>query len=63
MRCKINQVYLEKQKVKVIAFHFWVVNAISWLGPFSLTVSVLYSGSPYFPARQHSQPLFECRQA
>lgn len=44
MRCKINQVYLEKQKVKVVAFHFWVVNAISWLGTFSLTASVLYSG-------------------
>lgn len=24
MRCKINQVYLEKHKVKVVVLHFWV---------------------------------------
>lgn len=57
MRCKIKQVYLEKQKVKIVVFHFWVVNAISWLGTFSLTVSVLYSESPYFTARQLSLAL------
>lgn len=41
MRCRINQVYLEKHKVKVVVLHFWVVNAISWLGTFSLAASVL----------------------
>lgn len=53
MKCKTDHVYLEKEKNQIVAFHFWFINDNSGF-TFSLTISVLYSGSLYFTARQHS---------